>query len=64
VLRQKRYKEEIMPKTKKNNSIILKSFIAVAVMMIISVTPGQGSKNITKITERLISCYNCYKQCR
>ena len=49
-------------KNKKLNSIILKSFIVIAVMMI-SVMPS-GGKNITKITKRLISCYNCYKLCR
>ena len=50
-----------MKKNKKTkiNAIILKSFIVFAVViMLLSVTPGQGSKNITKITERLIFRYN------
>ena len=50
-----------MKKNRKLNSIILKSFIIIAVViMLLSVTPSQGGKNIMKITERLISCYNCY----
>ena len=48
-------------KNKKLNGLILKSFIIIAVViMLLSMTPSQGDKNITKITERLISCYNCY----
>ena len=48
-------------KNKKLNGLILKSFTIIAVViMLLSMTPSQGDKNITKITERLISCYNCY----
>ena len=47
-----------MKKIRKIKSIVLRAFIVIAVMMLISVMPGED-KNVTKITEKLIICYNC-----
>ena len=48
-------------KNKKIKGLVLKSFIIIALLlMLLSMTPSQGRKNVTKITERLITCYNCY----